>query len=100
MVAIRDFFIISNFCKVNTAFIADNRLTYNSKMSDACHFSRRVTCCTFICSFILWEYSGNVERMVSIVGAELEVLGWFDRLVVVVPLNYRFWYTNNLTAEL
>ena len=60
-------------------------------MCDAGDLSGLVAGSTLVDSLVFRERSSDVESVCAIVRLHLEVLGWLDDGVVVVPLDYRVW---------
>lgn len=64
------------------------RLTCDFEVRDTCHLSGLIPSSTFVYSLVFWESPGNVQRVYAIARVHLEILGWLDQLVVVIPLDH------------
>ena len=58
-------------------------------MCYASDLSSLVSGCALVDALILWESTSYSQNVHTLRGRHLEVLGWLDDLVVVVPLHNR-----------
>ena len=68
-------------------------------MSDARDLSSLVQCLASVDTLILGESTRDIQCVNPILWCHSEILGWFDSLVVVIPLNHRLRGTLDLTEE-
>ena len=77
-------------------------LTNDAQLGDAGDFADRVASDTFVGSVVLGKHSGDRQTVVAgrAVGAQLEVLGRFDDLIVVEPLHDRVRHGDDAALQL
>ena len=78
------------------------KLTNDAKLGDTSDFADRIASDTFVRPVVLRKHPGDGQSVASgrRIGAELEVLGRFDDLVVVEPLHDRIGHADDAALEL
>ena len=65
-------------------------LTIDLEMSYARDLSGLIESLALVHTLVLWEGASDVQRVDAILRRHLEVLGWLDGLVVVIPLKEKY----------